>query len=275
LIVARALVFFLALAVLAKTMFAGPGGHLEQLLRLRGFGPAIASLLAHVPFAMAVALLGWHARVWNRLPRNPAWYVLLLFLAASQVAITWYRFWMVVPFVKPLLLAAVTLVMLRLTPRTGTLYEATTLPGVTAFLGLTLLLGASFRGGDDFFRLVSTSSAYDAVRAYLPFVPPELVISAAVVAVFIMASRLRERSLQPTSAVKWLRAGVLLFIVAETLRQVAFEAHRSATAAAIAGLPFASEFVISLGHFAQALLFVGAFQLFASLLPRRGADELA
>ena len=272
---ARALVFFLALAVLAKAMFAGPGGHLEQLLRLRGFGPAIASLLAHVPFAMAVALLGWHARVWNRLPRNAAWYVLLVLLAASQVAITWYRFWMVVPFVKPLLLAAVTLVMLRLTPRTGTLYEATTLPGVTVFLGLTLLLAASFRGGDDFFRLVSTSSAYDAVKAYLPFVPPELVISAAVVAVFIMASRLRERSLQPTSAVKWLRAGVLLFIVAEALRQVAFEAHRSATAAAIAGLPFASEFVVSLGHLAQAFLFVGAFQLFASMLPRRGADELA
>ena len=260
----RAVVFFLAFTILAKATFPE--------VSVRG----LDGVPAYLPFAVFVGLLGWHVRLWQRLPANPVWYVLLLVLAAAQLVATvpLIRLLPFVPFVKPALLALVVIVLMRVRPRTGTVYEGMTVPFLLTFVAFSLLLGLSIRVDDELYRESYPSRAYYAIKPWLP-VMPEVILSMVPVLAFLLVSGLFRRSRQPTAALPWLLAGVVLFIAGEALRQMSL--HDLSLAARIpAGAQFfrrAYTFGLPLLFAAHVALFLGAFYLLSSLLPRRAADE--
>lgn len=260
----RAVVFFLALTILARAMFPE--------VSIQGLDAA----WAYLPFAVFVGLLGWHARLWQRLPANPLWYVLLLGLAAAQlaVAVPGMRLLPFVPYVKPALLAVVVMVLLRARPRIGSVYEGITVPLLLAFLGFSILLGLSLRVDDELYREPYVSRAYYGLKPWVPLMP-EVILSMAPVAVFLLASGLFRRSRQPTAAKAWLVAGIALFVLGEGLRQVALHALALGVRMPSAADFFARAHTLGLPLLfaAHVALFVGAFYLLSSLLPRRAADE--
>jgi len=260
----RAVVFFLAFTILAKATFPE--------VSIRG----LDGLPAYLPFAVLVGLLGWHVRLWQRLPTNPLWYVLLLVLAAAQLAtaVPLVNLLPFAHFVKPVLLAVVVMVLMRARPRKGSVYEGSTVPLLLTFLGFSLLLGLSLRVDDALYSEPYLSRAYFALKPRVP-VMPEVILSMLPVAVFLLASGLFRRSRQPSAAKAWLLAGIVVFVVGEGLRQASMHALMLG-----ARVPVMADFFLRAGPFgvvllflAHVALFLGAFYLLSSLLPRRAADE--
>ena len=251
----RGAIFFVAVVVLARSLALA-------LQALFGAAPTTGAmrsdvryLLTHVPFVLVFALVFAHARILPRLPANPAWYAVLALLAAARVAMFWISF----PFMwalTPALLVVVVLVLLRLVPRTGDLYQASTMPGVAAFLGFALLLATSWPV-DYGVRLLQYAQL-PSLR--LPILLPNLVIAMAVAGAFIVASRIRHRSMQPNPAAALLWIGIVLALVAEAVN------------IALRGF-FKPEYLLALRVTAHLALLVGSFYLLAHLLPGRAADE--
>jgi hypothetical protein len=178
-----------------------------------------------------------------------AWFVVLAALAVAEI---------VTPYAAPALILVVALVMIRLAPRTGTVYEATSFPSILAFVGLSVLLAISLRWGADLFGL-------EFVEAFAPRVPRDamgLIAAAIAAGAFIAFAGLRHRRVQPCGARKWLAAG----IVACALGAVASHVPNAAYSF------FASAALLIAGHLA---LFVGAFLLLSHLLPRRDSDAVS
>ena len=251
----RAAVFFVAVVVLARAL----GLALQALFNAAPTTGAFRSdtryLLTHLPFVLVFALLFAHARIVPRLPANPVWYALLALLAAARVAM----FWISYPFmwaVTPALLVVVVLVLLRLEPRTGDLYQASRMPGVAAFLGFSLLLATSWPV--DYGVLLMQYAQLPSLR--LPILVPNLAIAMAVAAIFIVASRIRHRSMQPNPGPPWLWMGIVLTIAAEAIN------------IAMRGF-FKPEYLLALRVTAHLALLVGSFYLLSHLLPGREADE--
>lgn len=241
----RAAVFHIAFVVMTVAMFPDVAVLFDQLA-----GP----WLVYVAGALLSAALLAHARVAPRLPANPAWMVALTALAIAQLATPW------VPMVfhsaiTLALVAAVVMVLLRLGPRVGSLYDAGLVPGILAFFALTALLSRSI-------AITASLAAAGLMHPAIARVPPPManVIAAAfVVAAFVVASGIRHRALQPCPAKAWLGAGLAVFVVA------AAAAHFPAAAA------YAGHALLA----AHVMLFAGAVYLLSHLLPRRAADELA
>jgi hypothetical protein len=241
----RAGVFFVAFVVMMVATFADAVALLARVAN---------PWLAYVPAALVAAALLAHARVAPRLPQDPAWTIVLALLALAQLGAAF------VPpayagLVRYPLVVAIVLVLLRLKPRVGSLYEATPVPGILAFLSLTALLSQSVAIVKD---LAAAGLSHAAIER-IPAPMANVAAAAIVVAAFIVASRIRHRTLQPCPAKSWLAAGLLAWIVAAA----AAHAHALAEYAAYGLLA------------AHAMLFVGAAYLLSHLLPRRAADELA
>jgi hypothetical protein len=251
----RAAIFFLAVVVLARSMALA----LQALFSASPTAGALPAdlryLLTHLPFAIVFAMLFAHARIVPRLPPHPAWYALLAAFALAKVAIYWISFpymWLA----TPALLVAVVLVLLRVAPRTGDLYESSLMPGVTAFLGFSLLLATSWPV--DYGVLAMQKAGLPSLR--LPILVPNLVIAMAVAGIFIVASGIRHRSMQPNPASAWLWIGIVLTVVAETVNIT------------MRGF-FKAEYLLAVRATAHLALLVGSFYLLSHLLPRRAADE--
>ncbi len=240
----RAVVFFIALVVLIGATFQDIAAILSR------WGPLV---LVYIPAVVIAAALMAHARVPSRLPTHPGWYGVLGVLALAFIAAPWAP----VPFIdvvaRPLLMAAVVLALLRLTPRAGSLYERTSVPGVLVFLAFTALLYESI-------PIVDNIRAFGLSHPSIEKIPAPMANVAAaaiVVAIFIVASGIRHRFLQTNPTRGWLWAGLALWIAA-------------AGASHVRAYAMYADYALTAAH---VLLFVGAFYLLSHLLPRRGADE--
>jgi hypothetical protein len=257
----RAALAFVALTALAMAMFPELNALIAAHPALAGWPPAGRFLALYAPYAIAIAVLGTHARLWSRLPRDAVWYVLLLSLAMAHVALPWIggslgQFALAAPMLKLALLAVPVAFLLRVTPRTGSLHEAGLVPGFQVFLALAILVALARPWGTDFPEQLAS------IQRKLPAVPRaawDFLAAAVVVAAFILASGIRSRALQPCPARGLMQMGIVLFAVSAALP---FMVVMAADAARLARLV------------AQAMLFAGAFYLLTHLLPRRAADEL-
>ena len=252
----RAAVFFLALVVLARSISLALQSLFAVAPALSGLSPDLRYVLTHVPFVVIVALLLRHADVARRLPPGMAWYALLAILAAAKIAFFWVSFpgmWAIVP----LLLVVVMLVLLRLAPRTGDLYQSSLMPGFTAFLGFSLLLASSWPLDYGVWLV----RRLPLPPMTLPVLLPNLAIAMLVAALFILLAGLRHRSMQPNPSAGWLWIGIVLTILVEAAN-IAFQGV------------FKPEYVLAVRVTAHLALFVGSFYLLSHLLPRRAADEL-
>ena len=246
----RAAILFLALVVMATATFADANAWIDPLPAIRQLPLAARVAIMYVPYAILVGVLWMYARVGPRVQGHIAWFVALAALAGAEIF---------TPYAAPALILGAALVLLRLAPRTGTLYEAASFPAVRAFLGLTLLLAISLRWGADIYGL-------ELVTPLAPRLPRDLialVVAAVAVAIFIVAAGLRHRRVQPCGASKWLTAGIIACVVG------------AVTAHLPGNIPygfFASAALLIAGHLA---LFVGAFLLLSHLLPRRDSDSIS
>ena len=238
----RAGVFFVALTVLIGATF--------DAFALLLSGQAVE--LVYLPAAIVAAILMAHARIPSRLPDNVAWYAVLLVLAVAFVV--GVRTSVVVPaLARPLLLAAIVMVLMRLTPHAGSVYERTSVPGVLVFFAFTALL---YQSVGFVVSLRALGISHPALGRF-PAPMVNVVVSAVLVAIFVVASGIRHRFLQPNPSRAWLWAGLSIWLAAAAASHVrAYFTYAFYTLA-----------------FAQVLLFVGAFYLLANLLPRRREDE--
>jgi len=244
----RPAILFVALVVMATATFADANAWIEPLPMMRQLPIAARIALLYVPYVILVAILWFSARVQPRVQGNMAWFIALAIFAVGTF---------VTPYVTPALMLAIALVMLRLAPHTGSLYEASSFPSVRAFLGLTLLLAMSIKWGADLFGM-------ELLLENLPGVPLDAVgagICGVAVAVFIVAAKLRYRRVQPCGAAIWLTAGIILCVAGALASHLPSSVPYSFFAAA--GLLIA----------AHVALFVGAFLLLSHLLPYREADQ--
>ena len=241
----RAGIFFVALVVLMVATFEDAAAMVS---------PWIDPRLLYVPAALIVAGLLFHARVPPRLPENPAWYGVLGALAIAVAAAPFLAFPYLNLAAEPLLLIGVVLVMLRLKPRIGYLYQSGLVPGFLTFLTFSALLWQSH-------SIVGSLAAVGVTHPMIERLPglANLAAAAILVAIFITASGIRQRSLQLNPSRSWLTMGLLLFIAG------AFATHFPAYA------QYGRYALIA----AHVLLFVGATYLLSHLLPRRAADEMA
>lgn len=250
----RTAIFLVAFVVMSTATFPDANAWLARLEPLSGLNAGLRYFLLHVPYALLAGMLFALARIGSRLPANPIWYGALGLLAVAHLCAAFVPS-VYLALAKPLLVAAIVMVLLRLQPRAGSLYEATIVPGVLAFVALTLLTSMSLRFAQDFGGFGLWHPALDRMPADLG----NLALAAIVAAAFIVASRIRHRSLQPCPAKPWLAAGVVVWAVAEGLRFAgAYSVYADAVRIA-----------------AHGALFVGMFYLLSHLLPRRAADEAA
>jgi hypothetical protein len=243
----RPAILFVALVVMATATFSDVNAWIEPLPAMRQLPIAARVVLLYVPYAILVAILWFFARVQSRVQGNMAWFIALAIFAVGTI---------LTPYVTPALMLANSLVLLKLAPRTGLLYEATSFPSIRAFLGFTLLLAMSIKWGADLFGM-------ELLLENMPSLPLDGVgaaVCAVAVGVFIAGAKLRHRRVQPCGAAMWLTAG----IVACALGAVA--AHLPN----IRGGFYASAGLLVIAH---VLLFVGAFLLLTHLLPRRDSDN--
>ena len=246
----RAAVLFLALVVMATATFADANAWIDPLPAIRQLPLAVRVAILYVPYAILVGVLWMYAHIGPRVQGHIAWFVVLAALAVAEI---------VTPYAAPALMLVVALVMLRLAPRTGTLYEASSFPSIRAFVGLSVLLAISLRWGADIFGL-------ELVQPFAPRLPRDalgLIAAAIATAAFIAFTGLRHRRVQPCGAAAWLTGGIVLCVVG------AVAAHLPAN------VPygfFASAALLIAGHLA---LFVGAFLLLSHLLPARDSDSVA
>lgn len=241
----RAGIFFVALVVLMVATFEDAAAIVS---------PWIDPRLLYVPAALIVAGLMFHTQVSPRLPENPVWYVVLGALAIAVVAAPLVA----VPYLdlaaEPLLLIAAVLVMLRLKPRIGYLYQSGLVPGFLTFLAFSALLSQSH-------SIVRDLAAVGVTHPMIERLPglANLAAAAIVVAIFISASGIRHRSLQLNPFQGWLTMGLLLYIAGAAATH--FPAYAQYGRYALVA--------------AHVLLFVGAIYLLSHLLPRRAANDMA
>ena len=242
---ARPAIFFVAYVVMTVATFQDAA--------------AVASkwanpLLLHVPAALIAAGVLAHARVPPRLPESIGWYVALFVPTVGQLAI----FAIASPYLaaaKPALMLAVALTLLHVRPRIGDLYQATTMPGFTAFLAFTALVSQSITPLKDLAAVGVTHPMIERV----PWPMANLAAAAIIAAAFILLTRMRRRSLQPCPAKAWLVPGILVFLAA-------------AAAMHAKDLVEYARYGLVAAHL---MLFIGVTYLMSHLLPTRAADEAA
>ena len=211
-------------------------------------------LLLYFPAALIAAAALAHARVAPRLPGSPGWYAALVVLALAQLA----TLAIASPYlaaVKPALMFAVALTLLRVKPRIGDLYQGATMPGFTAFLAFTALISLSITPLKDLAAVGVSHPAIDRI----PWPMTNLAAAAVLAMAFILLTGMRRRSMQPNPAKSWLVPGIVVFIVAAA-------AHHSKATVEYA------RYALLVAHL---LLFVGATYLLSHLLPSRDSDQMA
>jgi len=245
---ARRVVLFLALVVMATATFDDANAWLEPLPAIRKLPIAARLAMLYVPSAILVAILWFHARVGPRVQGHMAWFASLVLLSIATI---------ITPYATPALMLGVALVLLRVEPRIGTVFEAVGLPSVRMFLGFTLLLAMSLKWGEEIFGM-------DLLMERMPNLPLDGVgtgICAVAVAIFVIATDVRHRRMQPCAAGWWLTLGIVLGVAA------ALAAHLPST------VPYGFFLSAALGIAGHLALFVGAFLLLTHLLPPREADR--
>lgn len=245
---ARQLILFIALVVMATATFDDANAWLEPLPAIRKLPIAARIAILYVPMAGLVGLLWMWGRIGSRVRGSMGWFVALAVLSAATVYTT---------YATPLLILANALVLIRLNPRIGDLYDAHAFPSLRAFLGLTLLLAMSLKWGADLFGM-------DWVMERYPDLPLDglgLGICAIAVGTFIAATWLRNRRVQPCGANFWLMLGLFAGIAG------ALTAHLPSN------VPHGFFVSAALGIVGHIALFIGAFLLLSHLLPLREADR--
>jgi len=140
----RPAILFVAIVVMATATFSDANAWIEPLPAMRQLPIAARVALLYVPYAILVAILWFYARVQSRVQGNIAWFIALAIFAVGAI---------LTPYVTPALMLALALVLLKLSPRPGILYEATSFPSIRAFLGFTLLAAMSIKWGADLFGM--------------------------------------------------------------------------------------------------------------------------
>jgi len=244
----RPAILFVALVVMATATFSDANAWIEPLPVMRQLPIAARVALLYVPYAILVAILWFFARVQSRVQGNMAWFVALAIFAVGTI---------LTPYVTPALMLALALVLLKLSPRPGILYEASSFPSIRAFLGFTLLAAMSIKWGADLFGM-------ELLLENLQSVPLDAVgaaVCAVAVGVLIAGAKLRYRRVQPCGAATWLTAGIL------TCAGGALAAHLPSK------IPYGFYASAGLLIAAHLMLFVGSFLLLSHLLPYREADR--
>ncbi len=247
---ARGAILFAALVVLATTTFADANAWIEPLPEIRKLPIAVRVALLYVPYALLVGALWFYGKVGSRVQGHVAWFVVLAALAVAEIFTA---------YATPILTLVAALVLLKLTPRVGTIYDATSFPSIRAFLGLTVLLAMSLKWGADLFGM-------DLVMELMPNLPLDetgLIVSAVAAGAFIAIARLRQRRVQLPGAAHWLTAGIVTCVAG------AIASHLPSK------LPYAFFASAALLIVAHLFLFIGAFLLLSHLLPRRAVDEVS
>ena len=242
---ARPAIFFVAYVVMMVATFADAAA-----LASRWANP----FLLYVPAALIAAGVLAHARIPPRLPESMGWYAALVVLTLAQLS----TLAIASPYlaaVKPALMLAVALTLLRVKPRIGDLYQGQTTPGFTAFLAFTALISLSVTPLKDLAAVGVSHPAIDRI----PWPMTNLAAAAVLAAAFILLTGIRHRSMQPNSAKSWLVPGIVVFIVAAAAH------HSQAT------LEYARYGLFA----AHLLLFIGATYLLGHLMPSRASDHMA
>ena len=242
---ARPAIFFVAYVVTMVATFADAAALASQW---------VSPFMLYVPAALIAAAILAHARIPRRLPESMGWYVALALLTLAQLA----RLAMASPYlaaVKPVLMLAVALTLLRVKPRIGDLYQGQTVPGFTAFLAFTALISLSITPLKD---LAAVGVSHPAIER-VPWPMTNLAAAALLAAAFILLTGIRHRSMQPNPAKAWLVPGIVVFVVAAAAH------HSKAT------VEYARHALLV----AHLLLFVGATYLLGHLLPSRASDHMA
>ena len=209
--------------------------------------------LVYAPLAVLATVLLVHGRVAARVPQNPVLLGIAFLLAVAHVPALLMPL-AYEPATRVLLIVFVVLVLLRLKPRIGDLYQSLPIDGFVAFLSLTALLFQSI-------GIVQELAAVGVTHAELKRIPlpmANLAAAALVVAVFIMASGIRHRPQQLNPSKSWLYAGLVVWIAGAVLSHLREYAQYAG-------------YVLIAGH---VLLFIGAFYMLSHLLPSREADRL-
>src|SRR5206468_3797374 len=102
--------------------------------------------------------------------------------------------------------AIIVMILTRLTPKPGFIYEGSMFPAVQAFIAFTLLLAMSIAMAGPLLVLIHVGGALERIPVGYANVIP----AAIVVAIFVAASGIRFRSLQPNSASTWMAWGILM-----------------------------------------------------------------
>lgn len=210
--------------------------------------------LVYAPLAVLATVLLVHGRVASRVPQNPVLHVIAFGLAVAHVP----ALLMPLPYepaTRVLLIVFVVLILLRLKPRIGDLYQSMPVPGFVAFLSLTAL---AFQSIGIVQELAAVGVTHREI-ARIPLPMANLAAAAIVVMIFIAASGIRHRSQQLNPSKPWLYWGLAVWFAGAALTHVR-EYAQYANYALVAG---------------HVMLFIGAFYLLSHLLPRRAADELA
>lgn len=251
--IARAVILFVALVILATGTFSDANAWIEPLPAIRKLPFALRIAVLYIPYALLIAVLWLYARLGSRLGGHIAWYLVVAALAVAEIFFS---------YAAPALMLAVVLVLLRTAPRAGLLYEAASFPSIRAFLGLTLLAAVSLRWGADILGLEQLEDYLQNVQNMnVPRQALGLAASAIAVAILVVAARLRHRRVQPCGAAFWLTLGIVACVGGALASQLPSNLRMSF---------FATSALFIAGHLA---LFVGAFLLFTHLLPTRASDE--
>ena len=271
----RQAVFYVAFAVAMKAMFGDVNALIQMWVPLADLPVVAREAVLHLPYALIAALLLTLAEVWRRLPAMFSLYpplaIAMVTLLTSATMASSYPELAPLARLLAMLLLMTTLVMVlvRLVPKPGFIYEGSSFPAVKAFLALTLLLALSI----DFAGAILGLTGFT-VR--MPVDYANLVVAAVIVAGFITASGIRFRSLQPNSASAWMVAGILAWAIAELIQPAipllgTYGFQKQAAVAAF--ITHAAAIRAALHIVAHALLFIGAFSLLSHLLPAR--DRIA
>jgi hypothetical protein len=214
--------------------------------------------IVYAPLAVLATILLIHGKVASRVPPNPVLHVIAFGLAAAHVP----ALLMPLPYepaTRVLLIAVVVLILLRLKPRIGDLYQSMPIEGFIAFLALTALLFQSI-------GIVQELAAVGVTHRELARIPlpmANLAAAAIVVMIFIVASGIRHRPQQLNPSKRWLYAGLAVWFA-------------GAAATHLHGTQYAqyaqyAKYALVAGH---VMLFIGAFYMLSHLLPSRDADKL-
>lgn len=245
---ARRLILFLALVVMATATFDDANAWLEPLPAIRKLPIALRIAILYIPSAGFIAILWLSARLGPRVQGHMAWFAALVLLSIATI---------LTPYATPALMLGLALVLMRVSPRIGTVFEADGLPSVRMFLGFTLLLAMSLKWGEEIFGMDLLMER----MGNLPLDAVGIAICGVAVAIFIIATDVRHRRVQPCAAGFWLTLGVILGIAG------VLAAHLPSN------VPYGFFLSAGLGIAGHLALFVAAFLLLTHLLPPREADR--